>query len=449
MRISKVISALVLALAVASTAAAAQQVSASALAKLEQERTRRPNDVRAHRALGVAYYKNGRFQDARTTLERARALDQRDGVAALYLGLSAERLNDLTAAKNAYTSYLAVGKSGRAKRDVENRLAAISELELRASARAAMAREQQLSTQRGPLTTIAVLPFNFEGADSSLAPLGRGLADLVVSDLSIVTPQLTLLERGRVQVLLDEIALGQTARVDLATAARSGRMLQAGRLVIGSIQQAGQNISVTAPTYTMPQGTAAPQAGNSMARATFPLGEIFDLEKELVGEILVDLGITPTPQQRVALTRRPTQNVQAFLAYSRGLVASDAGRLEEAANFFDNARSLDPGFGAAAARATQSRAALQGQAVTPAIIEAGVSGTEGQVVSAAERGSLASARDAIGSTLANAIADINPSPADALARTRTQASTRDPVAATTGSDQTGRTGTVVIVIRRQ
>jgi TolB-like protein len=429
-----------------STPALAQQVSAGAVAKLEQERDRRPNDVRVLRALGVAYYKNGQLQEARTVLGRATSVDSRDGVAALYLGLSAERMNDLPAAKLAYTSYLAVGRSRGAKNDVTARLAAIERLELSAAARDAVAREQQLAQRPGPPTTIAVLPFNFEGADAALAPLGRGLADLTVSDLSLIE-SLTLLERARVQVLVDEIQRGQTARVDPATAARSGRMLQAGRLVLGSVRQTPAGLIITAPTYTVTG--AQPQAGSSPAEATGALSAIFALQKELVNEIIADLGITLTAQQRAAIQQRPTQNLQAFLAYSRGLVSSDAGRLEEAANFFDNARSLDPGFSAATARASQARAALQGQAVTPAVIEGDLQGTEDQVVRSAERGAVASAVDALGSTLGRAIADVNPSPADAIGRAvQTQTSARDPVASTTGTEQAGRTATLIIIIRR-
>lgn len=445
MRILRLMATLAVA-ATVSAPAMAQEVSAASLAKLEQQRDRRPNDVRALRALGVAYYKNGRFQDARTVLSRAASLDSRDGVSALYLGLSAERMNDLAAARLAYTSYLSVGRSGRAKSDVEARLAALQRVELAAAARDAIAREQQLSQRPGPPNTIAVLPFNFEGSDAALAPLGRGLADLTVSDLGLI-PTLTLLERRRVQALIDEIQRGESGRVDAATAARSGRMLQAGRLVLGSVRQLPTGLVITAPTYTV---AAQPQAGRQPAEATGALSAIFQLQDEIVLEVLADLGITPTPQQRAAILQRPTENLQAFLAYSRGLVASDAGRLEEAANFFDNARSLDPGFGAAAVRAAESRAAIQGQTVTPATIESNLQGTERQVVSSAERGALASTRDGIGTTLARAIADVNPSPADALGRTvqATETATRDAVASTTGAEQAARTATVIIIIRR-
>src|ERR1019366_2379012 len=90
---------------------------------------------------------------------------------------------------------------------------------------------------------------------------------------------------------------------------------------------------------------------------------------------------TLTPAERQDVDRRPTQSLLAFLSYSRGLMAEDAGRLDEAARFFDNARSLDPGFSAALQRA-QSAAAQSQQ--TTAKIESGLRGSaEGQTAAAA------------------------------------------------------------------
>src|ERR1043165_7214039 len=86
------------------------QASADQIARLERQRTASPNSQAAVRNLGVAYYKANRFDDARTTLQQAATMDANDGVAALYLGLTAEAQNDLPAARGAYESYLKVGK---------------------------------------------------------------------------------------------------------------------------------------------------------------------------------------------------------------------------------------------------------------------------------------------------------------------------------------------------
>src|SRR5262249_45824212 len=141
---------------------------------------------------------------------------------------------------------------------------------------------------------------------------------------------------------------------------------------------------------------------------------------------------------------KPTQNVQAFIAYSRGLAAQDAGRLDEAASFFDNSRALDPRFVAAAQHAAEAHAAQQGASITTTTIESKLrTGSEGQIVDAAARGATSGAGDNLGTTLGNALSDVNPSPADAVGRAATQASARDASTSTTAQDQaTTRKGTL-------
>lgn len=421
------------------------QVSAEAVAKLEARRQSSPQNVGVLRSLGVDYFKLKRYSDAQKVLTEAHSLSPKDGVAALYLGMSDEELGDLTGAKAAYTSYLSVGRTAKARADVKQRLAAVAQKELGERAKALVAQEQQLSSQVGPTSTIAVMPFDVVSTDTSLRPLGRGLADLMITDLR-KKRELTVLERDRIQALLDEIQRGQTNRVDQATAARSGRMLQAGRIVQGAVNvQGGQNLTIDANIVTVQSGAAA-----SGGQSSGTLNQLFDVEKRTVLGIIAGMGYTLTAAEQNAIQQRPTQNVQAFLAYSRGLMASDAGRLDEAARDFDNARALDPGFGAAIQHANDARAAQQGQGVTTATIESRLrSGAEGQAVSAAEHGATAVANDALGTTLSNALADVNPSTADVVGRNTTTASTRDASTSTTSQDQpTTRTGTVTIVIKR-
>ena len=53
---------------------------------------------------------------------------------------------------------------------------------------------------------VAVFPFRYVGPTTELRPLGRGLTHMMITDLSKLS-RLTLLERERVQALVDELAL--------------------------------------------------------------------------------------------------------------------------------------------------------------------------------------------------------------------------------------------------
>src|SRR5204863_174871 len=80
-----------------------------------------------------------------------------------------------------------------------------------------------------------VLPFTVAGRDTLLTPLGFGLAELLVTDLS-VSSQLQMLDRLRIDAILRELALVDSGVTDPRAAPRVGRLMGARRLLIGSVR---------------------------------------------------------------------------------------------------------------------------------------------------------------------------------------------------------------------
>ena len=66
------------------------------------------------------------------------------------------------------------------------------------------------------------------------------------------------------------------------------------------------------------------------------------------------MGVQLAPAEQDAINQRPTQNIQAFLAYSRGLVAQDRGDYGAAQAEFNDAANLDPNFRAASQSAASA-----------------------------------------------------------------------------------------------
>ncbi|MEX2182168.1 MAG: tetratricopeptide repeat protein [Gemmatimonadaceae bacterium] len=418
------------------------------VARLEAAREANPANVAALRALGVAYYKADRYRDAHAVLDQARQLNPADGVSALYAGLSAEAVDDYDGARAAYSGYLEFGKSRRVRNAVRDRLVALARLEIVAAAKAAVANEATLSQTPGSPQTIAVPPLHFSGADQSLAPLERGLAELIITDLGR-SAQLTLVERDRMQALADEIQLSSSDLVEAGSAARAGRLLQAGRLVTGAIIQSGSQLTLSSNIVDV-----ATSELSTPAAVTNDLDALFALQKQLVFRIFDQLGVTLTPAERQLVDRHATTNMDAFLAYSRGLAAADDGRFEDATRFFDEARAHDPGFGAAAAQFQAAQAALQGTLVTSASLESGLQGTtEGAQIEAASRGELA-ATDGVNNTVTRVAQDVNPPSVTPVANTDARPNApappvRDATSSTGGTDEpTPRTGSVTVIIRR-
>lgn len=443
MRLNRILLVLGL-LAVAAPSAQAQR---DPIARLEAAREANPRNVAALRALGVAYYKANRFADARTVLDQARGLDPRDGVSALYAGLSAEELEDFAGAKAAYNEYLRVGRSRRTRTQIQQRLVALARTEVVAAAKQAVANEATLSQTPGDRRTIAVPPFKFSGPDAeTYAPLERGFAELMITDLSR-SSQLTVVERDRMQAIADEIQLGASDRVDQATAVRAGKLIRAGRLVNGSMVQGGAQLVIQSNVIDVNTGELA-----APVSVTDQLDNLFAMQKELVFQVFTQLGVQLTPAERQLVDRQATTNLNAFLAYSRGLMAADDGRFEDASRYFQEARSLDPGFGAAGARLQAAQAAAAGVQVSAVTIEASLSGNENQTVNNAERGQITPASSPT-NTLNTVTQNVNPPSVTPIANTgpttMPEAPVRDPASNGTGTDQPAPiTGTVTIIIRR-
>ncbi len=379
---------LVLAL-LASTVPPLAAQSAEAISRLEAARDADPASVAALRSLGVAYFKAERFADASQVLAHALTLDPTDAVITLYAGMSAERVPDYPAARAGYDAYLNIKrpwyafKAKRTATQVRNRLVAMAHEESIAIAKAAVAAESERSATPGDRRTIAVPPMKYSGTDAeNLAPLERGLAELVITDLG-KSKQLVIVERDRMQALADEIQLGASGAVDSATAVRAGRLIQAGRLVNGSIIQGGQSLTLSSSIVSVATSELSPPA-----QVTDAMDNFFDLQKALVFRIFDQLGVTLTAEERLAVGVKQTEDFDAFVLFSRGLVASDAGRFEEAARFFNQARVADPSFSAAASQASLAQSALAGSQVTVGTLEASLPRAERAVVSSAVAGAV-------------------------------------------------------------
>jgi hypothetical protein len=213
------------------------------------------------------------------------------------------------------------------------------------------------------------MPFRYTGRDSTLRPLERGLASLVVTDLSKVR-RLRLVERDRMQALIDELQLAAGTRVDPATGARSGRMVRAGQVVQGQFQEVPTaNFRVDASVVRTTDAQVAATGSDADA-----LRALFDIEKRVVFQLLDRMGITLTPAERTAVNERPTQDLQAFLLYSRGLESQDRGDFGAAAQSFQAAAQRDPSFSAAAQQAAASADAATAAATPPVELAAAIPG---------------------------------------------------------------------------
>ena len=315
------------------------------LSALEARRAAHPNDFRILTDVGVGYYQAGAFDRARDVLLAALALAPADVRATIHLGLAYEGLSQPEQALAAYRRALTRELDRAERRSIEARLPILTRQVLALEARQAIAAEQTLSGRVPTPNTVAVLPWTYLGADSSLKPLERGIAHLVVTDLAKVA-RFTLLERERVQALAEELALAGAGRVDSSTAARSGRLLGAADVVQGALRET-ESGELRLDANVVSAANASVRASGS---ASDQLSRLFAMEKAVVLDLLERWGIPLTPAERRAIGEQPTADLQAFLAFSRGLAAEDRGDFAQAGLQYQEALGRDPSFRAARER---------------------------------------------------------------------------------------------------
>ncbi len=297
------------------------------LPALEAAGAQNPHDAAIITRLGIAYFEAKRFDRARDVLRSALTINSQNYAAHVYLGLSYEELGRLDSARTAFTTAAAEAHTGQQRSEIEDRLVLLTAKELRQSAREAIAQEAVLSRQPPTPNTVAVFPFRYLGTNDDYKPLGRGLTHLMITDLAKL-PRLTLLERERVQALVDELALNDAGRVDPATGARSGRMLHAARVIQGTVQDVPGKTDLRLDAAVVDAANASVVATGA---GSDQLQQLFALEKSVLFRLLEQMGVAITPAERRALSERPTADLQAFLAFSRGLEAEDRGDYAAAA----------------------------------------------------------------------------------------------------------------------
>ncbi len=206
----------------------------------------------------------------------------------------------------------------------------------RSWAQEAMKHEAGLSTINTP-NSIAVLDFNNKSGKDKLNPLQKGLAVMLIADLAKIE-QLQVVERVRMQALLDEMNLGASGVVDPESISKVGKLLGAYYVASGNILKGKkQDIAIDSSILDTPFETVTQQP-----TVTGAMDELFKLEKEVLFNIIAQLKIPVSPEKRTELQKPLSTSTAALLALFLGIDHSDKGQYAEAANMYEQALVEDP-----------------------------------------------------------------------------------------------------------
>ena len=341
---------------------------------LEANLRDRPGDADLSIRLGAAYLEAERPADARRLLERGLELRPGDPAARYLLGLAHEQEEAWGDALAQYASLLDAEDSTPLARRAQRRLDFVRRQALTAEIRASLDRESELATTDPSPGTVAVFPLQFGSGGEEYRPLGRAFAELLTSGLGRID-RVTVLERQRVQLLLDELALADDGFVDPATAARSGRLLGAGRVVQGRLDLSGQeNLEVLAAVVRVGAGAPSASAPSSQGGT---LRQFYEVQERVLLDLFAAMDIELTPVERDRVTQRPTESLEALLAFGRALEAEDQGDFSLALEAYQAAAALDGGFSEASQGASRTDGLSESSTTSPAGAAEGVEGLPG------------------------------------------------------------------------
>ena len=209
-----------------------------------------------------------------------------------------------------------------------------------------------------PPAPVAVLYFDYSGPDEELAQLRKGLAQMLITDLS-GEERLALVERLSLESVLGELQLQQTRAIDKASAVKVGKLLGARYLVLGGYVTRGETLRIDARVIRVETGVVVRAIGvNGKADDFLALEGLLaaQLQKVLVEAHLAD-PIVPgkkapslapgTRAERSAHARPARLRSRTAARYGKALDLADRGARKEAQAELEAVLLDEPEFGLA------------------------------------------------------------------------------------------------------
>ncbi|MBM3286207.1 MAG: hypothetical protein FJY88_02490 [Candidatus Eisenbacteria bacterium] len=205
---------------------------------------------------------------------------------------------------------------------------------------------------------LAVFDFDVNAMDQPerIAPLGPGLAQMLITDLKTVR-DLRVVERQKLQFVLDELEHQAGSKVDPETAARAGKLLGAGSLMFASLTTMKKEMILDIRIVRTETGEVM-KAG----RVTGKLDKFYEVERQAakmaINELLAKTAMSTETRHEFGSPQ--TKSLEAALAYSEGVRLMDEGRLTDAFRKFELAVATSPDFVAAKRRMDGLKPFLEG-----------------------------------------------------------------------------------------
>lgn len=191
---------------------------------------------------------------------------------------------------------------------------------------------------------IAIIYFDNTSGEANLDKLRKGLAGMLISDLSNVN-MIDIVERDRIEDILNEQELNNTSAFDQSSASEIGKLLGAEIILTGAYFEMFDSFRIDARFIDVATGEILKAEG-----VDGESNEFFRLEKQLMWKIINNLDISLTDVEKKTINEIESKQHISYddaLAFSRALDQKDAGNVEEAIEILERVIEDNPEFRAA------------------------------------------------------------------------------------------------------
>ena len=221
-----------------------------------------------------------------------------------------------------------------------------------------------VQAQAKPVVAVLYFDNNSFGKDrGDYDGLGKGIADLLINDMAS-NPAMRIVERDRIQSILQEQALVQSKTIDAQTAVRIGKLLGAQYMITGGCMSDSKGtLLVTSRVISVETG-AITNPVKLQSKGDDVLGLIGQLSTKLNTELKLpalsrqtgeadvkkpaSTGANPAGTKQPGNAAKPQKlDVKTALLYSKALDEQDSGHSRKAAELYRAVLQKFPDFGPA------------------------------------------------------------------------------------------------------
>lgn len=213
------------------------------------------------------------------------------------------------------------------------------------------------AAQSKPVVAVLSYDNNSIGRDrADFDGLGRGIADLLMNDLAS-NPNVRVVERDRVQSLLQEQEMAKGGQVDAETAVHLGKLLGAQYMITGGFMNVNGTMVLTSRVINV-ETSAIMDPVKMQTKGQDVLGFVSQLSEKLKAELKLPPLATQAGEPKPAAGSSPDEaqaqpartaklDWKTALLYSKALEEQDRGNRSKAVDYYREILARFPDFGPA------------------------------------------------------------------------------------------------------